>query len=59
MTDTKLSKLILNVLTKEQYDSANKNEEELYLTPDTTESEVWTFTLTDGTSVTKNVMVVQ
>ena len=97
MTDTKLSKLILNVLTEEQYASATKNEDELYLTPDTGEyvttdqlsnyatteqlstkqdtlttgsnisitnntiavtgSEDWTFTLTDGTSVVKKVVV--
>ena len=57
MTDTKLNKLILNVLTEEQYASATKNEEELYLTPDTTSSEDWTFTLTDGTSVVKKVVV--
>ena len=97
MTDTKLNKLILNVLTEEQYASATKNEDELYLTPDngeyvttdqlsnyaTTEqlsnkqdtlttgsnisitnntiavtgSEDWTFTLTDGTSVVKKVVV--
>lgn len=97
MTDTKLSKLILNVLTEEQYASATKKDDELYLTPDngeyvttdqlsnyaTTEqlstkqdtlttgsnisitnntiavtgSEDWTFTLTDGTSVVKKVVV--
>ena len=101
MTDTKLNKLILNVLSKEQYDSATKNEDELYLTPETgdyvttdqlsnyvttnqlseqlstkqdtltsgsnisitnntiavTGSEDWTFTLTDGTSVVKKVVV--
>ena len=97
MTDTKLNKLILNVLTEEQYASATKNEDELYLTPDTGEyvttdqlsnyatteqlstkqdtlttgsnisitnntiavtgSEDWTFTLTDGTSVVKKVVV--
>ena len=97
MTDTKLNKLILNVLTEEQYASATKNADELYLTPDngeyvttdqlsnyaTTEqlstkqdtlttgsnisitnntiavtgSEDWTFTLTDGTSVVKKVVV--
>ena len=97
MTDTKLNKLILNVLTEEQYASATKNEEELYLTPETgdyvttdqlsnyatteqlstkqdtlttgsnisitnntisvTGSEDWTFTLTDGTSVVKKVVV--
>ena len=97
MTDTKLNKLILNVLTEEQYASATKNEDELYLTPDTSEyvttdqlsnyatteqlstkqdtlttgsnisitnntiavtgSEDWTFTLTDGTSVVKKVVV--
>ena len=88
MTDTKLNKLILNVLTEEQYASATKNEEELYLTPDTSDyatteqlstkqdtlttgsnisitnntiavtgSEDWTFTLTDGTSVVKKVVV--
>ena len=34
MTDTKLSKLILNVLTEEQYASATKKDDELYLTPD-------------------------
>ena len=92
MTDTKLNKLILNVLTEEQYASATKNEDELYLTPDTSDyvttnqlseqlstkqdtltsgsnisitnntiavtgSEDWTFTLTDGTSVVKKVVV--
>lgn len=97
MTDTKLNKLILNVLTEEQYASATKKDDELYLTPDngeyvttdqlsnyaTTEqlstkqdtltsgsnisitnntiavtgSEDWTFTLTDGTSVVKKVVV--
>ena len=106
MTDTKSSKLILNILSKEQYDSATKSEDELYLTPDTGEyvttdqlsnyvtsdqlsnyatteqlstkqdtlttgsnisitnntiavtgSEDWTFTLTDGTSVVKKVVV--
>ena len=92
MTDTKLNKLILNVLTEEQYASATKNADELYLTPDTNEyvttdqlseqlstkqdtltsgsnisitnntiavtgSEDWTFTLTDGTSVVKKVVV--
>ena len=92
MTDTKGKKLRLNVLTEEQYASATKNEDELYLTPDTGEyvtnnqlseqlstkqdtlttgsnisitnntiavtgSEDWTFTLTDGTSVVKKVVV--
>lgn len=97
MTDTKLNKLILNVLTEEQYASATKNEDELYLTPETSDyvttdqlsnyatteqlstkqdtltsgsnisitnntiavtgSEDWTFTLTDGTSVVKKVVV--
>ena len=101
MTDTKLNKLILNVLTEEQYASATKNDDELYLTPDTSDyvtsdqlsnyvttnqlseqlstkqdtltsgsnisitnntiavtgSEDWTFTLTDGTSVVKKVVV--
>ena len=92
MTDTKLNKLILNVLTEEQYASATKKDDELYLTPDNGEyvttdqlseqlstkqdtlttgsnisitnntiavtgSEDWTFTLTDGTSVVKKVVV--
>lgn len=34
-TDKKLNTLVLNVLTEEQYASATKNEDELYLTPDT------------------------
>lgn len=33
-TDKKLNTLVLNVMTEEQYNSANKNEDELYLTPD-------------------------
>lgn len=33
-TDKKLKNLVLNVMTEEQYDSATKNEDELYLTPD-------------------------
>ena len=33
-TDKKLKSLVLNVLTEEQYNSATKNEDELYLTPD-------------------------
>lgn len=33
-TDKKLKNLVLNVLTEEQYDSATKNEDELYITPD-------------------------
>lgn len=36
-TDTKLNNLVINYLTQEQYDAiATKNENELYLTPDTT-----------------------
>lgn len=33
-TDKKLNTLVLNVMTEEQYASATKNEDELYLTPD-------------------------
>lgn len=33
-TDKKLNTLVLNVMTEEQYTSATKNEDELYLTPD-------------------------
>lgn len=33
-TDKKLNTLVLNVMTEEQYNSAIKNEDELYLTPD-------------------------
>ena len=33
-TDKKLNTLVLNVMTEEQYNSATKNEDELYLTPD-------------------------
>ena len=32
-TDKKLNTLVLNVMTEEQYNSATKNEDELYLTP--------------------------
>lgn len=36
-TDTKLNNLVINFLTQEQYDAiATKNENELYLTPDST-----------------------
>ena len=36
-TDTKLNNLVINYLTQEQYDAiATKNEDELYLTPDST-----------------------
>lgn len=33
-TDKKLKSLVLNVMTEAQYNSATKNEDELYLTPD-------------------------
>lgn len=33
-TDKKLNTLVINVMTEEQYASATKNENELYLTPD-------------------------
>lgn len=33
-TDKKLKNLVFNVLTEEQYESATKNEDEFYLTPD-------------------------
>lgn len=33
-TDKKLNTLVINVMTEEQYASATKNEDELYLTPD-------------------------
>ncbi len=39
-TDKTLSKLIINNLTQAQYDSATKNEDELYLTPDTTDEDL-------------------
>ena len=36
-TDTKLNNLVINYLTQQQYDAiATKNENELYLTPDST-----------------------
>ena len=36
-TDTKLNNLVINYLTQEQYNAiATKNEDELYLTPDST-----------------------
>lgn len=34
-TDTNVAQVILNKLTQAQYDSATKNANELYLTPDT------------------------
>ena len=34
-TDTKLQNLIINDLTEEQYNALTPNENELYLTPDT------------------------
>lgn len=38
-TDTKLNNLVINYLTQEQYDAiATKNENELYLTPDSTDA---------------------
>lgn len=38
-TDTKLNNLVINYLTQEQYDAiATKNENELYLTPDSTDT---------------------
>ena len=37
-TDTKLNNLVINYLTQAQYDSATKNENELYLTPDATDT---------------------
>lgn len=33
-TDKKIKNLVFNVLTEEQYESATKNEDEFYLTPD-------------------------
>ena len=38
-TDTKLNNLVINYLTQEQYNAiATKNENELYLTPDSTDA---------------------
>ena len=38
-TDTKLNNLVINYLTQEQYNAiATKNEDELYLTPDSTDA---------------------
>jgi len=45
-TDKKLNNLIINYLTEEQYKSATKNEDELYLTPDVGGNEIETI---DGT----------
>lgn len=45
-TDKKLNNLIINYLTEEQYKSAAKNEDELYLTPDVGGNEIETI---DGT----------
>lgn len=39
-TDKKLSSLVINTLTQAQYDSATKNEDELYLTPDDTDEQL-------------------
>ena len=39
-TDTKLNNLVINYLTQAQYDSATKNENELYLTPDATPTDL-------------------
>lgn len=41
-TDKKLNNLIINYLTEEQYKSATKNEDELYLTPDVGGNEIET-----------------
>ena len=37
-TDTKLNNLVINYLTQAQYDSTTPNENELYLTPDSTDA---------------------
>lgn len=37
-TDTKLNNLVINYLTQAQYDSTTPNENELYLTPDSTDT---------------------
>lgn len=39
-TDKKLNSLVINTLTQAQYDSATKNEDELYLTPDDTDEQL-------------------
>lgn len=39
-TDKTLNKLIINVLSQAQYDAVVKKEDELYLTPDTTDEEL-------------------
>lgn len=39
-TDKTLNKLIINVLSQAQYDSITKKEDELYLTPDSTDEEL-------------------
>ena len=58
-TETLLNELKINVLTQEQYNAALANGEintdELYMTPP--KMETWTFTLEDGTTVTKAVYV--
>lgn len=52
-TDTNVAQVILNKLTKAQYDSATKNANELYLTPDTpaTTTELGPVKV-DGTTIT-------
>ena len=85
-TTTNVNNLKMNVLTKEQYDAATKDESQLYLItnsssasiPDfsatnngqflgivngaltwvTLNTEEWTFTLEDGSTVTKNVVTI-
>ena len=37
---TDIRKLVINKLTKDQYDAATKNADELYLTPDTTDQDI-------------------
>lgn len=48
-TDKKLKSLVLNVMTEEQYNSATKNEDELYLTPDEGGGESYNVAVTNVT----------
>lgn len=75
METTNLSNLKINVLTPEQYETAEKNANELYLIGNDTSflsivtkeyvdnsianqtTETWTFTLSDGSTVAKDVVI--
>lgn len=86
-TTTNVSNLKINVLTKEQYDAATKDENQLYLITNssstsipnfsatnngqflgivngaltwvTLNTEEWTFTLEDDSTITKRVVVME